>query len=148
MAAVVAPAVPGQAAPVPVNGADLMQLVWTAPTAGERLDAYATAVSRIMTGAGDVLVALDQAGGVEPDVADLARTAEDRRRSGATSVVDSIRRVSPLRPGLSRAQAIDVLWTLNSPQVHRQLVRRAGWSPRRYERWLGSTLRDQLLPPD
>ncbi len=146
MAAVVDRAIAGDDAPVAINDRDWMQLVWTAPRAEERLDAYAKAVRRIMDGAGDALMALHHAGAVDPELEDLARTAEDRRRAGATNVIDSIREVSALRSGLSRAHAIDVLWTLNSPSVHWQLVRCSGWTGRRYEKWLAQTMRDQLLP--
>jgi AcrR family transcriptional regulator len=43
------------------------------------------------------------------------------------------------------AEATDLLWTLNHPDVYQLLVRQRGWSPERYERWLAATLSEQLL---
>jgi AcrR family transcriptional regulator len=41
--------------------------------------------------------------------------------------------------------ATDVLWTLCHPDVFQLLVRGRGWSPDRYEAWLGNALEEQLL---
>ena len=135
----------GDDAEIAVNARDWMRPVWEAPTAEDRLRAYAAAVRRIMDGAGDVFAVLAAAAAADPDVAELAEAAEQRRRTGASSVVDSVRSVGELRPGLTVVQAVDVLSLLNSPAVFAHLVRRAGWSLDRYERWLADTMVDALL---
>jgi TetR/AcrR family transcriptional regulator of autoinduction and epiphytic fitness len=128
-----------------VNAREWMRPVWEAPTATERLAAYATAVARIMTGAGDVFAAVAAAAATDPDVVELADVTEQRRRTGAASVVDSVRQVGALRPGLGADEAVDVLWLLNSPAVYAHLVRQAGWSPEDYERWLAGAMARELL---
>lgn len=50
-----------------------------------------------------------------------------------------------LAPGVSIAQARDVLWTLNSPELYELLVLQRGWSPRRYGRWIAQQLKAALL---
>ncbi|HEX3974842.1 MAG TPA: hypothetical protein VHW96_01190 [Solirubrobacteraceae bacterium] len=50
-----------------------------------------------------------------------------------------------LRAGLSRAEARDVLWTLNSPELYQLLVVERGWSARRYGRWVAQQLAAGLL---
>jgi hypothetical protein len=60
-------------------------------------------------------------------------------------VVESLRCDRALRPGLGADRAADVLWTLNHPDVYRLLVGERGWTPARYERWLGELLCAQLL---
>ena len=135
----------GDDAEIAVNARDWMRPVWEAPTAEDRLRAYAAAVRRIMDGAGDVFAVLAAAAAADPDVAELAEAAEQRRRTGASSVVDSVRSVGELRPGLTVVQAVDVLSLLNSPAVFAHLVRRAGWSLDWYERWLADTMVDALL---
>ena len=50
-----------------------------------------------------------------------------------------------LRPGVSRRQARDVLWTLNSPEMFELLVAQRGWSARRYGRWVADQLAAALL---
>ena len=58
-----------------VRSRDWMQAVWDAPTAEERLRAYAGAVRRIMANAGDLLVAVAAAKD-NPEVTELADTTE------------------------------------------------------------------------
>ena len=54
---------------------------------------------------------------------------------------------APCAPGLDVTRATDVLWTLNHPDVWLLLVGERGWTPERFEQWLGDTLTAQLLPP-
>jgi AcrR family transcriptional regulator len=138
-------AIAGDDEEIVVNAREWMRPVWEAPTATERLRAYAAAVSRIMAGAGDVFAVVTAAAATDPDVVELAATTEQRRRTGAASVVESVRSVGALRPGLDVERAVDVLWLLNSPAVYRHLVRQAGWSPEEYGSWLADAMVRELL---
>lgn len=130
---------------VVVNAREWMRPVWEAPSAAERLRAYAAAVSRIMDGAGDVFAVVTAAAATDPDMVELAATTEERRRAGAAAVIESVRSVGELRSGLDPERAVDVLWLLNSPAVFRHLVRQAGWSRDEYESWLAGTMVRELL---
>ncbi len=55
--------------------------------------------------------------------------------------------VATLAPGLDPDRAVDLVWLLNSPAVHQQLVRRSGWSNDDYADWLGGALVRELLGP-
>ena len=48
------------------------------------------------------------------------------------------------RPGVSAADAADVLYGILSPELYLLLVRDRGWPPKRYERWALDTLHTQL----
>lgn len=148
LAEVVDVSIAGDDAPVVVNARDWMRPVWEAPTAAERLRAYAGAVRRIMDGAGDVFAVVAAAATIDPDVVELAETTEQRRVAGARSVIDSVRAVASLRPGLTRDQAVDVLSLLNSPAVFAHLVRRARWTLDQYQTWLADALVRELLGED
>ena len=50
-----------------------------------------------------------------------------------------------LRQGLNGADAIDVIWTMTSPETYEQLVLDRRWTPQRYEEWLAGALVDLLL---
>lgn len=52
-----------------------------------------------------------------------------------------------LRPGLKPDDAIDIVWTLSGPENYIELVFERGWTPDRYEAWLGDSLRTLLLIP-
>jgi hypothetical protein len=138
----------GDAAPIVVNAREWMAPVWDAPTATERLRAYAAAVRRIMDSAADVFTAVAAAAANDPDAVELAETTEQRRRAGATSVIDSVRKVGKLRSGLTRERAIDILWLLNSPSVYNHFLRHAGWRADDYQAWLADTMTSQLLDDD
>src|SRR5689334_1153274 len=61
------------------------------------------------------------------------------------AVVDSIADDGALTPRLDRDAAADILWALNHPTLYRLLTVERGWSPDRYEAWLGDLLASQLL---
>ncbi len=138
-------AIAGDDEPLTVDERDWMNGVWTAETGGERLMAYAEAVGQIMDRAGDMFTVVANAALTDPRVTDLAVETQQRRREGAARVVRSVTEVSDLASGLSPERATDVVWLLNSPAVHQQLVRAAGWSAEEYVAWLGRALQRELL---
>jgi hypothetical protein len=52
-----------------------------------------------------------------------------------------------LRPGLSVADAGDILWALTAPELTLRLVHRRRWSVDKYEVWLAKAMVDALLAP-
>jgi AcrR family transcriptional regulator len=50
-----------------------------------------------------------------------------------------------LRPGLSREAARDTAWAIASPESYELLVRRGGYSPEAFVRWMDETLTAALL---
>ena len=140
-------AIAGDDEQIAVNQREWMQAVFSAPTATERLRAYASAVRAIHERAGDLFGVLEVAASVDPDLVEFAHETDQRRRTGARSVIEGLTTVGALRPGLTVDRAIDVLWLLNGSGVFRQLVRRSGWTPDDYETWLATAMTEQLLAP-
>jgi len=138
-------AIAGDDQAVAVNQREWMKAVFEAPTAGQRLHAYAAAVRLIHERAGDLFMVLEVAAAIDADLVELAQITESRRRTGAQGVIESISSVGALRHGLSKDKAVDVLWLLNGAAVFRQLVRRAEWSLDEYQSWLHTAMVDQLL---
>jgi hypothetical protein len=60
--------------------------------------------------------------------------------------VEALARNGPLRDALTVSDAVDVVWTLTSAEVHRLLTVDRGWSGDRYEEWLADSLVALLLP--
>jgi hypothetical protein len=52
-----------------------------------------------------------------------------------------------LRAGISPSEAVAVLWSLSGPDPYTELVFRRGWTPARYEEWLGDATINMLLQP-
>ncbi len=110
-----------------------------------RLDAYAAAVTGIHERAGAIFGVLRAAATTDLALAPLAATTEQRRRTGASSVVNALHSIGALRADLTTDEAVDVLWTLNSSEIHQRLVRDSGWTTDRFQAWLATTFRTALL---
>ncbi|HEY0520256.1 MAG TPA: helix-turn-helix domain-containing protein [Ilumatobacteraceae bacterium] len=74
---------------------------------------------------------------VELDADRLARMAHNARY---------LVRGGHVRKGITVQHATDVLWTYSSPDVFDLLVRRRGWSVRKYARFVGESIAAALLP--
>lgn len=90
---------------------------------------------------------LRTAGVVAPELADLARQIEARRRQRQSYLIAELREQGVLRRDLSLEEATDVLWSLTGYDLYRMLVIKQGWEASRYESWLISLLTEHLLQP-
>lgn len=138
-------AIAGDDVPVAVNQRDWMTEVWSAETGERRLRAYAEAVGQIMERASDMFTVVTNAALSDPRLVELEHETQRRRREGASKVVASVTEVSDLAPGLTLERATDIVWLLNSPAVHQQLVRSSGWPTEDYVGWLAAALQRELL---
>jgi AcrR family transcriptional regulator len=135
----------GDDEPVPVASRPWFAPVWQAGTPAEVLDAYATVCALIGERAGAAFEAVRRAADDAPEAAELWATLQETRRAGARMVIDRVRRVGGLGPGLSKKRAADVLWFWNDPAHHSALVGDRGWAPDVYRDWLSARMRESLL---
>jgi AcrR family transcriptional regulator len=56
-----------------------------------------------------------------------------------------LEKVEHLRPGLTGAEAVDLGWTLASPETYQHLVLDRRWTPERFEGWLREALAELVL---
>jgi AcrR family transcriptional regulator len=140
-------ALAGDDEPVPVAQRPWYREALAEPDPRRALRLYARNATAIHRRAADVHEVLRAASASDQDLHDLWRASEDERRGGATIVLDALLQKSPLKPGLDRAAAIDIVWILTASDVFWRLVRTRRWSNAQYENWLGDTLCEQLLPP-
>jgi AcrR family transcriptional regulator len=145
LAAAVDLAIAGDDEAVAVNERDWMRAVLAEHDPEQRLRRYATAITRIQSGAARVFRVLDLAAGDSPELEALWRETMRRRRVGVTGIVGPIADAGVLRAGLDAATAIDIVWSLNGHEVFLNLVDHCGWSAARYGEWLGDTLVELLL---
>jgi AcrR family transcriptional regulator len=59
----------------------------------------------------------------------------------------ALERSGRLRAGLSKGEALAVIWAMTGPDVFAMLVFERGMTPSRYEEWLGTALISLLLNP-
>ena len=135
----------GDDEPVAVNDRAWMEVVFNDPDPRTRLVAYAAAVAGIYSRAGTIFHVLQAAADTDAALAPLAEENEQRRRTGAASVVAGLTGIGALDEGLTELRATDILWTLNSPDHYRRLVTNSGWQLRDYENWLAVTMIRSLI---
>lgn len=111
-----------------------------------QLQLYAATQPGIHARAGPLLRVLIGAAAADPDLAAVWTQIEDERLAGMDRFAQLLADRGALRPGLSAEEARDLLWTLNSLDVHDRLVLQRGWSPDRYRDWLAAALARELLP--
>jgi AcrR family transcriptional regulator len=73
------------------------------------------------------------------------RKVQGRRLEQEGELATLLNESKRLRDGLSRDEALDILWAMTGTELHQQLVEQRGWSGRQYETWLGNTLIQMLL---
>lgn len=129
----------------PVRDRPWFRPVWEATTAAETLDAYARVCVLIARRAAGVIEALHRAADSSPEVDALWERWLTGRRAGAAMVVGHPPLTRALAPGMGADQAVDVLWTLNNPDLYLGLVTGAGWTEDAFEAWLARTMRTALL---
>ncbi|MBA3508688.1 MAG: TetR/AcrR family transcriptional regulator [Thermoleophilaceae bacterium] len=83
----------------------------------------------------------------DPELHELWELIQSDFYVNQRTIVESLKRTGALASDLDVPGAADVLWTLNHPDVWLLLVGRRGWTPERFETWLGDTACAQLLPP-
>jgi AcrR family transcriptional regulator len=118
-----------------------------APDATAFLDAVAT----ILVPAAErsdalVLTALEGARG-DDRLAPLAEQLRAQRAVTAAWIVDGLTDRAPLRAGLDRTEAIDIVWLLMDPAVYDRLTTARHWSPDRFGRFFADGLARLLTEP-
>jgi AcrR family transcriptional regulator len=81
----------------------------------------------------------------DPDVAAVGARGDRGRLEGATHLTRGFASAGALRPGLEPDDAAERLWLLTSLEQYLLATDQLGWSPDRYEQWLGDLLEAELL---
>jgi AcrR family transcriptional regulator len=141
-------ALAGDDEPVPVVDRPLFREMAAAPDARSCLALYARAAREMFGRAGPlVTVVFVEGSGRDPDLRAFVDAIERERGTGNAAMAHHVATRFGLRPGLTEAEAADVLWALTSPEMVDRLTRRRGWTLDRYERWLAATMADALVGP-
>ena len=68
----------------------------------------------------------------------------EMNRFGLQTILENSGR---LRAGISPSEAVAAIWSLSGPDPYTELVFQRGWTPSRYEEWLGDATINMLLQP-
>ncbi|WP_298133974.1 TetR/AcrR family transcriptional regulator [Micropruina sp.] len=134
----------GDDEPIAMNDRPEMIHVRTRDNAPETLRAYAAFARMLVARTGPLLgVVLAEGAGSDAELRAFLATIDRERRFGNTGVVRHIQQRFGLG-GMDLERAVDLIWTLTSPEIADRLVRRCGWSADDYQRWLADALVDGL----
>jgi AcrR family transcriptional regulator len=136
-------AISGGTQAIPAEERDYVQAIRTAEDAEVKIAIYASAMRGIAGRLAPVLSIIQQAAPAEPELAELWRQIADRRAANMRRFAADLALVAPLR--VDPADAADIIWATNAPELYQLLVGQRGWSPERYEGFLADTWRRLLL---
>jgi AcrR family transcriptional regulator len=91
----------------------------------------------------DVIAVYQEAARVDADIARAQQVILANRERAFRRHLTAIG--GRLTPRVTVDQAVDIYIALVVPEIYRTLVLERGWTPERYETWLGDALVDQLL---
>lgn len=118
----------------------------TAADAESSVRAYARASAALLRRLTPMHARLREAAAVDNELARLWSVAEEERLTGARIVAEVVSSMGPLRQGLDRERAADLVWTLNAPEHYERLVLVRGWTHEEFASWHAETLVHALLP--
>lgn len=94
---------------------------------------------------GGVLEVVRSAAPVDAEIGALWSRIERDFLANQRAIAQSLDDKRALRSGLDVNAATDILWTLNLSNAWHLLVVKRGWTPDRFERWIGDVACSQLL---
>lgn len=136
----------GDEAPIPVRQRPHVEAIRAEPDrrrAVELIAKHFTAVAGRYAELHEVLHAA--AHGSDEELRELWETEQREGLAGAKFWVGVLAERGPLRAGMTRRVAVDVMWLLMTPDNYYRFVHQRGWSPRRYETWLADSITHLLL---
>ena len=92
-----------------------------------------------------VLEVIRSAAPADAEIGALWQLIQSDFHANQRVIAQSLGEKDALRPGLDVEAATDILWALNLSNVWHGLVVERGWTPERFEQWLGDVLIAQLL---
>jgi AcrR family transcriptional regulator len=136
----------GDDEPIPFPERPRSQEVRREPDPWRLLERYTGLIVEMYERLAPIYEAVRGAASADPEVREVWETIGAERRVGSDNLIASLQARGSLRDGLDAEAAADLMWVLNDPGLYHLLVNRRGWSPDRFEAWLGRAMQEQLLP--
>ncbi len=119
----------------------------TEPDPRQILTAWGAFVTEIAPRTAPILSLARDAAASEPELAALLHQVSAARLERMTVNARALSEAGHLRPGITLAQAADILWTYSSPELFELLVLGRGWPAEHYGRFVAQAMIAALLPP-
>jgi AcrR family transcriptional regulator len=118
----------------------------TEPDPRTILTAWGALLAELAPRTAPILLLARDAAASDPELAALLDEISAARLARMTFNARGLSEAGHLRPGLTAAQAADILWTCSSPELYDLLVLCRGWSPEHYGRFAAQAMIAALLP--
>jgi AcrR family transcriptional regulator len=138
-------AIAGDDEPIAVADRPEVRVLLELSDAAELLTGWASVLVRIDKRVARLFEAMETAAGLEASARTLFERTSRQRLDGSRVIVDRVVALGALRADLTTSEAADIAWLLGDPVLYTRLVRNRGWSARRFEQWLATTLRHDLI---
>jgi AcrR family transcriptional regulator len=115
------------------------------PDPTKLLTGFAGVTTAINQRTNDVYRILVSAAGSDPAAAQLLGEVQQQRSRGQGQIAHALHRNGSLREGLPEHDAATIIHALMAPEVYRLLVVDRSWPAEKYEKWLATTLVQQLI---
>jgi len=136
----------GDDAPLPLPQRAEALAIRAEPDPRHAIRMYAALVTGISSRLAGIYEAFRNAAGVDPEVRVMWEQIQAERLAGARRFVQIIGAKGPSLPGWQADAVGDLIWVLIDTSLYHRLVIERGWSTRRFQNWLASTMEAQLLP--
>jgi AcrR family transcriptional regulator len=136
----------GDHAPVPLLQREEVLTIEAETDQRRQVRLLAKLARRVLEGAMTAQQVLWGAAASDRTLEELIAVDDKRRRTTHRAFVEMLSRSGPLRPGLSIDDATDTYSALSNPWTYAFLTQHRGWSPKRFEAWIGDAFERLLLP--
>ena len=138
-------AIVGDDEPVPMLERPHVKAMQQEPDARRMLTRFARQVREIAARTAPLHEVVRAAAGLDEEIRALAEEGRAQRLRGMRMLAQQLADRGALKPGLTPAEAADVLWLLHDPGVYYRLVVEQHWDPDRYQAWLADSLINLLI---
>lgn len=111
-----------------------------------QLAMFAKDITEILERAAPVFEVMRGAAKTEPEIASLLKRLLRERLRNMRMVAEHVAANGPLREGLDKGVAAEIIWSMTSPELYMLLTVDLGWTKEKYVQWLADTLIRLLLP--
>jgi AcrR family transcriptional regulator len=119
----------------------------TEPDPRQIITAWGTFLTELAPRTVPILLLARDAAASDPELAATLNHISAARLERMTLNARGLSHAGHLRPGITVAQAADILWTYSSPELYELLVLRRGWTAERYGRFAAQAMTAALLQP-
>jgi AcrR family transcriptional regulator len=145
LSVVVASAIRGDTEPTPLRQRSAIEKIRRNRDPHRQIALYGKLLAEVNPRLAPLVRLMRDAAPGDPDAKAALTALNANRLQGMSEFAALLHANGSLRPGVSRQEARDVLWTLNSPELYELLAIERGWSAQRYARWITRQLAAALL---